>query len=114
MIRLKSILKYEVNIMQKIKYEKGVTLVALVITIIVILILAGVTVNLSIDSVSSTRDRNLQSELEMIQQAIVTEYTKALELGNISETDVVPSNFIGEQITGIPTATLLDGATWYF
>ena len=99
--------------MQKMKNEKGITLTALVITIIVFTILAGTTIKMGMDSVNSTRDRNLQSELQIVEQAAISEYSKAVELGKIEE-GVIPNNFIGEPISGIPTITLNNGNNWYF
>lgn len=99
--------------MQKIKNEKGVTLVALVITIIVTIILASITMTIGMDSVNSTKDRKLQSELQMVGQATITEYTKALELNYIKEGDTIPpANFIGDRIENISSVSLQGGKTW--
>lgn len=85
--------------MQKIKNEKGVTLVALVITIVVTIMLASITMTLGMDSVNSTKDRKLQSELQMVGQATITEYSKALELNYIEDDpNGIPHNFIGDPI----------------
>lgn len=90
--------------MQKIKNEKGITLVALILTIIITIMIAGITINLGLDSINSTRDRKLQSELEMVGQATITEYSKAIELGYIKEgTNEIPKNFIGNP-TSTPSA----------
>ena len=91
--------------MQKIKNEKGVTLVALVITIIVTIMLASITMTIGMDSVNSTKDRKLQSELQMVGQATITEYSKALELNYIKEDDTIPANFIGDRIDNISIVT---------
>lgn len=99
--------------MQKIKNENGITLVALVITIIVIAILAGISLNLGLDSINSTKDRQLKAELQIIEQAIMIEYTKAVQLDNIEE-GVVPNNFTGELISGVPSIALNNGNTWFF
>jgi type II secretory pathway pseudopilin PulG len=116
MIRLKSILRYEVKSMQKIKSKQGVTLVALAVSIVVMLILSGVSINIGVGSVNSTKDRNLQSELQMVQQVTITEYTKALELGYIKEGDTttIPANFIGTRVDSISGITLSNGNKWYF
>lgn len=98
--------------MQKIKNEKGVTLVALVITIIVTIILASITMTIGMDSVNSTKDRKLQSELQMVGQATITEYSKALELNYIKEDDTIPANFIGDRIDNISSVSLQGGKTW--
>lgn len=56
--------------------QKGITLVALVITVIVLLILAGITINTGINlNKDTTKDKQL-SEISMVQQAILEQYTK--------------------------------------
>lgn len=97
--------------MQKIKNEKGITLVALVITIVVTIMLASITMTLGMDSVNSTKDRKLQSELQMVGQATITEYSKALELNYIKEDGTIPANFIGENID-ISSISLPGGKSW--
>ncbi|MCX4302448.1 MAG: hypothetical protein OSJ66_00320 [Clostridia bacterium] len=95
--------------MQKIKNEKGITLVALILTIIITIMIAGITINLGMDSINSTRDRKLQAELEMVGQATITEYSKAMELGYIKEGSTqIPQNFIGTPTSNpeaLPTGT---------
>ncbi len=88
--------------MLKMKNENGITLVVLVVTIIVMLIIAGISINMGTDSVNSTRDRKYQGELEVIQQACITEYTRAKKLGYLvedSETVNPPANFVGTMLT---------------
>lgn len=101
--------------MQKMRNEKGITLTALVITIIVFTLLTSVSINIGTDSINSTKDRNLQSELQIVEQAAISEYSKAVELGKIHEgTNDIPSNFVGEKISGVPAITLSNGNSWYF
>lgn len=90
--------------MLKIKENNGVTLTALVITIIVLMIILSITINLGMDSINSTKDRKLQAELEIVQQACISEYTKAKELGYL-EKDEIPSNFVGTEVpfSSLPT-----------
>lgn len=64
------------------KNNKGVTLVMLVITIIVVLILAGITIDLSIDSINLTTENQDTSEMLMIQHAIQERYVECLETNN--------------------------------
>lgn len=94
--------------MLRIKNEKGITLMILVITIIVLLILASISINLGDDSIDSTKDRKLQAELEIVQQACVTEYTKAKKLGYLDNTTETPANFIGEQVNVSEIQTIYD------
>lgn len=94
--------------MQKIKNEKGVTLSGLVVTIIVLIIILGISLNLSLDSIDQTKDRQLQAELEIVQHAAVTEYTKANQLGYL-ESNEMPSNFVGTEVT---VSNLPKGISW--
>ncbi len=59
-----------------LREEKGVTLIALVVTIIVLLILAGVTISSTMDGVDDAQENKLWSELEAVQHAVVQRYTK--------------------------------------
>lgn len=68
-----------------IKEKKGITLIALVITIIVLLILAGVSLGELIGkktSITESKDKTALSELTKIQQAVIEIYLKYTQLGN--------------------------------
>lgn len=74
-----------------IKEPRGITLIALIVTIIVLLILAGVTIaNITggdspIDKAKHAKDENaIQAELEEIQSAIANASTKVIRHGNFS------------------------------
>ena len=56
--------------------EKGITLIALSVTIIVMLILAGVTITGTIKGIDESQENKLLSELRMVQHAIVERDTK--------------------------------------
>ena len=90
--------------MLKIKKSSGITLVSLVVTIIVLMIILGITVNISLDSIEDTRKQKLEAELNIIQHACITEYTKAKKLGYMDnfkenlEDNNIPPNFVGEYI----------------
>ena len=73
-----------------IKREKGITLIALVVTIIVLLILAGVSLTGGLQTATNSRDTAVLSELEMIQHAALERYTKGATVGNYN-------NFPGTQ-----------------
>lgn len=60
-----------------IKSEKGITLTALTITIIVLLILAGVGLNTGLTSVSDVKNNRIKSELSIVRQAILERYAEA-------------------------------------
>ena len=51
-----------------LKSESGITLMALIITIVVMLIIVGISVNYGISSLDDTRLRGFYSELEIIQK----------------------------------------------
>jgi len=62
-------MKRKNNVKLKIKYDKGITLIALVITVIVLLILAGVTIAaLSGDNWILTKVKEAKEKTEQAQQ----------------------------------------------
>lgn len=56
--------------------QKGITLLALVVTIIVLLILASITINIGTQSIKDSTEDTLLSELGMVQNAILQRKTK--------------------------------------
>lgn len=74
--------------MKCIKNEKGVTIVALIVTIIILLILAGISINIGMDSVVEARDSKLSSELNMVQHAIFETYAKYQIQAQVVEQDL--------------------------
>lgn len=58
------------------KEEKAITIVSLVITIILLLIISTVGVNMSIQGIDSTKNSKLLGELQMVQHAVLEQYTK--------------------------------------
>ena len=69
----------------KINSEKGITLVALVITIIVLIILAGIGIGeLSGNrgSIDQTKNTMILAELDKVQQVVIENYIKFKQLGN--------------------------------
>ena len=85
--------------MLKIKNEKGITLIVLAITIFVLMIILSISINFGTNSVEFTKDKKLKSELEMLQQACISEYTKAKELGYLEDANTKPANFVGTEVT---------------
>lgn len=57
--------------MEAIKENKGITLIALVITIIVLLILAGVALGSGGDSIKTAKSNSAIVQLDMVQHAIL-------------------------------------------
>lgn len=58
------------------KSNKAITLISLVITIIVLLILSGIGLTMGTNMISTSQDKKLISELNMVQHAILEQYAK--------------------------------------
>ncbi len=56
--------------------KNGVTLVALAITLVIMAILSVVAINLGTDSIETSRDAKLVSELGIVQHAVLEQYAK--------------------------------------
>lgn len=72
------------------KSQKGITLIALVITIIVLLILAGITINMGTQAIKDSKENAVLSELGMVQNAVLQRKTKS---------DLTNETYPGEVIT---------------
>ena len=79
------------------KNENGITLSALVITIIVIFILASISINYGVDTLNESKAKTLEASLEMVEQAVAEQYVKATELNllNVITTSDKPATFVG-------------------
>ncbi len=64
--------------------NKGITLIALTITIIILLILAGITIGGGRESIKMTKSNKLLAELDMVQHACLERYTEYKLTGDIS------------------------------
>lgn len=73
-----------------INHEKGITLLALVITIVVLIILASITINIGKDGIKESKENTMLSKLGMVQNAILQRKTKA---------DLTNEGYPGETIT---------------
>lgn len=62
--------------MYKLKTQKGITIVSLVITIIILLIISSIGINFGINGINSTKDSKLEAELNMVQHAVLEQYAK--------------------------------------
>lgn len=71
----------------KFREKNGVTMVALIITVVLLAILASVTVSVSKDSLIETKKYNFVSELEIIQQKILV-INKEIELGSTTYDEI--------------------------
>lgn len=56
--------------------RQGVMMVVLAITLAIIFILAGIGVNIGVESVKTTQDSKLTYELEVVQHAVLEQYMK--------------------------------------
>ena len=68
--------------MKVTKENKGITLVALIITVIILIIIAGVSINYTIDGIQQTKDELLISELEQVQYIIGENYLNYIKTKN--------------------------------
>lgn len=62
--------------MHKLKNSKGITIISLAITVIVLLIISTIGISVGIDGIKSVNDSKLTSELQMVQHAVLEQYTK--------------------------------------
>ena len=93
------------------KKESGITLSALVITIIVIFILASISINYGVDTLNESKAKNLAAAVEMVEQAVAEQYIKALELNltGIKKSEASqPSIFIGTIVKPAELPTISD------
>lgn len=89
--------------MQMKKHNSGITLIALVITIIVLLILAGISFTMGSSNIESTKQDLLESELYIVQQSVIQQYSIAKTLGETGRIyhenkENIPSSYVGELI----------------
>ena len=63
------------------KNEKGITLVSLIITIVIIMILIEVSFSIIIDEMDDARNDKLWGEISMVRQSVIEQYQKALAVG---------------------------------
>lgn len=70
--------------MKSKKNQRGVTVVSLVITVIVLMIVAGIGIKVGTDQITKTKDATLTSELTMVQHAILEQYTKYKTTKNVN------------------------------
>ena len=78
--------------MNTTKENKGVTLVSLVITIVILIIIAGVSIYLGVENIYKVKDEILLAELEQVQHFVGESYINYMKTNN--------KNFlIGEKIT---------------
>lgn len=70
--------------MQKIKRENGITMLALVITIIILTIIASIVIRYTINGMEYSKQKKLLSDLEVVQHAVYERYEQYKMTGNES------------------------------
>lgn len=76
--------------MQMIKNEKGVTMVALVVTVVILLIIASISINYGLNSIEEAKDNKLKSEISMVQHAVFEEYAKYEIQSKVNKDQALP------------------------
>lgn len=93
--------------MQMMKNEKGVTLIALVITIIVLIIIAAISLNAGLENIPQVDNSIYESEIIMVQKAVTERYVYAKTVGEterkISGESLQPTSYRGTVITDTST-----------
>lgn len=98
----------EVKNLKKKNTEAGITLVALAITIIVIIIIAGVATSAGVDSIRNSKRMRFITELEIIQEKVNTIYEKR----RLNNEDIEFYDTLGQDISILGTqklSTILNG-----
>ena len=88
------------------KNENGITLIALMVIIIVLMILVGIVIYNAVSSLNEVADDKAKTELLMIQNAVIQQYsyakTKNKVLIKVDENDAnKPDCFVGSRIAEI-------------
>lgn len=84
--------------MNKIKQEKGITMVMLVIIVIALMIIAGVAINMGEIDMNATLDSKLEGELKMVQYAVFQQYAKYKT--TLNEEDIIYTRDYNSGIIG--------------
>lgn len=84
--------------------QKGITLISLVITIIVLVIITGIGISASIDSIKSAKKTAFITELEMIQEKVNTIYEKR----KLNADDIAYYNSLGQDVSNVGAPKLLE------
>lgn len=88
--------------LKKENMESGVTLVALAVTIIVIIIIAGIATSAGVDNIRNSKRVAFITELEMIQEKVNTIYEKR----KLNKEDITYYNTLGQDVSVIETGKL--------
>lgn len=86
--------------MQMMKNEKGITLIALAVTVIILMILVGTGVTAVYTGINEVKDNKLQTELGIVRQAILEQYTlaEAVQKTKVLASESQVSFWVGDRI----------------
>lgn len=84
------------------KKENGITLISLVITVLVMLILAGIATTAGLDSIQNTKKTSMITQLEMIQEKVDTIYEK----NKLNKENSTYYNSLGQDISKVSESKL--------
>ena len=87
-----------------VKSQKGITLIALVITVIILLILAGIGIgelSNNNEDIAQTKDTMSLTELSKVQQVVIENYLKYVQLKNDSVLTSVGEKVYSDEYTEI-------------
>lgn len=90
--------------MKNLRENKGITLIVLIITIVVLLIIAGISISGGITGIEESNDNRAMTELEKVQHAITQRYSKF-------ELTKDKSLIVGTKIDDLPTIPTPTGET---
>lgn len=66
--------------MLKIKNEKGITLIVLILTMLLLIIIAAISIDYAYDGIMYSKERRMITEVEEVQQAVMEKYTELTQL----------------------------------
>lgn len=66
--------------MLKIKNEKGITLIVLILTMLLLIIIAAISIDYAYDGIIYSKERRMLTEVEEVQQAVMEKYTELTQL----------------------------------
>ena len=90
--------------MKDTKRENGITLIALTITIIVLIIIAGISTHAGISSIQSSKLTKFKQELEIMQAQVNLLYEECKNTDGTINMDKV--NTIGKDLTNLDTTEI--------
>ena len=84
----------------QMKNNKGITLMSLIVTAIVLIILAGVSFMLGTDSIETSKTYILESSVKIVATAVVQQRGKmeSLKINNVPLSENQPESYVGTPI----------------